>query len=164
MAGLPHSHGHICSRIRRQGAREDPTGGIRVFKNTWRKINGVFLSPQTEDYSQTHQWYREIQRHKNVPKLVARVRIPDDETVWVGIYNKEHLERTAAEAIGMAREHREPDGLEVILPRAVQASEILKFIDLPKAVGWRYQPGSNGKKTLRLLLLPTRRTGRAQNP
>jgi hypothetical protein len=35
---------------------------LRVFKSAWRNLNGVFLSPQTEEYSQTFQWYREIKR------------------------------------------------------------------------------------------------------
>jgi hypothetical protein len=77
---------------------------------------------------------------------VARLRIPDEESVWLGKYNATHFEVTAAEANGIARDRKDPAGLEVILPRAVQASEILNIIALPKAVVWRYAPNAKGKK------------------
>lgn len=121
-------------------------GGIRVVKHAWRETNGVFLSPQTEDFNQTHQWFREAQRALNLPKQVARVRIPDEERVRIGKYNAEHVDVSAAEAIAIARAHDDPGGLEVILPRSVLASEILKTYRLPKAVGWRYHPGAKGTK------------------
>jgi hypothetical protein len=121
-------------------------GGIKVVKQAWRENNGVFLSAQTEDYSQTHQWYREVQRLRGVPKLAARVRIPDEEEVLIGKYNEQHIEVTAAKAIAMTREHKGPAGLEVILPRSISPAEILKTYRLPKAVGWRYHPGAKGTR------------------
>jgi hypothetical protein len=118
--------------------------GIKAGRGAWRETAGVFLSPQTEDHQQTHQWFREVQRALSVPKLVARVRLPDEESVLIGRYNEDHIEATAAEAIAIAREHVDPGGLEVILPRSVRAGEILKTYGLPKAVGWRYHPNAKG--------------------
>ena len=120
--------------------------GIKVVKTKWREIDGVFVSPVTEDYSQTHQWLREVQRVRNVPKLAVRVRIPDDELVYIGKYNEEHLRVRAAEAIAIARKHEEPAGLEVIVPRAITADEVLKTYRPPKMAGWRYHPNAKGTK------------------
>jgi hypothetical protein len=76
---------------------------------------------------------------------------------------------TAAEAVGlmMGTERRDPveqrkrdkkrrdirsgrrlpgaaEGYEVIIPRRIETSEILRIKSLPQVVGWRYQPGANG--------------------
>lgn len=120
--------------------------GIKVAKTGWRKIDGVFLSPVTEDHTQTHQWMREVQRIRNVPKLAARIRIPNDESVYIGKYNEEHIAVSAAEVIAIAREHQNPWGLEMIVSRAVRAAEVIKIYRLPKVVGWRRHPNSKGTK------------------
>ncbi|MEM7261243.1 MAG: hypothetical protein AAF488_04575 [Planctomycetota bacterium] len=134
---------HICAERDQAKIRRN---GITMMRTGWREVDGVFLSPLTEDHTQTHQWMREVQRVRNVPKLAVRVRIPDDERVHIGKYNERHIEVTGAEAIAVAREHDDPWGLEVVLPRAVHRSEIMKFYRPPKVVGWRYSPESKGKK------------------
>ncbi len=120
--------------------------GIKVYKAAWREINGVFVSPVIEDYYGTHQWHREVQRARNIPKLVARIKIPDDQKVFIGKYNEDHIEVTASQAIGIAREHNDPIGLEVIIPRAIKAGEVQKIYKPPKMVGWRYHPSAKGTK------------------
>lgn len=120
--------------------------GIRIARTNRRKINGVFLSAVTKDYMRTHQWHREVQRIRNVPKVAVRIRIPDSEDVYIGKYSEEHLKVTAAHAVAISRRHDDPMGLEVILPRPVSASEILRIYVLPKAVGWRFYPGAKRKK------------------
>jgi hypothetical protein len=37
-----------------------------------------------------------------------------------------------------------PEGYEVLVPRAVLPSEILRVKALPQVVGWRYRPRANG--------------------
>ena len=37
-----------------------------------------------------------------------------------------------------------PEGYEVIVPRAIHPSEILRVKALPQVVGWRYRPGAHG--------------------
>ncbi len=120
--------------------------GIKIQKIGWRKINGVFVSPVTEDYYATHQWHREVQRVKNIPKLAARIKIPDDQHVFIGKYTEDPVKVTASQAIGMAREHKEPMGLEVIVPRAIKPDEIQKIYKPPKMVGWRYHPAAKGTR------------------
>jgi len=120
--------------------------GIKLQKTKWRNIDGVFVSPVTEDYYFTHQWHREVNRVRNVPKLVARIKIPDDELVYLGKYNEEHVEVTASKAIGIARKHDDPHGLEVIIPRRIEPNEIQKVYKPTKIVGWRYHPKAKGTK------------------
>ncbi|WOO40910.1 hypothetical protein [Rubellicoccus peritrichatus] len=120
--------------------------GITVAKVSWRKINGVFLSPVTGNYYYTHQWKRELKRWQNVPKLAVRVRLHDDEKVFVGKYNEEHIEVSASEAIKIALNHKAPGGLEVILPRSVKPKELMQFYKPNENVGWRYRPDSNSRK------------------
>jgi hypothetical protein len=70
---------------------------------------------------------REVQRIRNFPKLAVRVRIPDDESVYIGKFNEEHVAVSAAEAIAIAREHQDPWGLEVIVSRAISPAEVIKI-------------------------------------
>ena len=37
-----------------------------------------------------------------------------------------------------------PEGFEVIVPRVIAPSEIVRVKALPQIVGWRYRPGANG--------------------
>jgi len=120
--------------------------GIRVVRGRRRRLNGVFVSPVTESYYHTHQWHREVRRMEQIPKLAARIRIPDDEKVCIGKYNEPHLEVTAAQAVAMARQHDSPEGLEVIIPRSVRFEEIISIYKPPKVTGWRYSPQAKGRK------------------
>src|SRR5262245_2739425 len=105
-----------ASRIRRDG--------IRAPKVRWRKTRGVFLFPLTENFVASAQWMGELRRGKGQSLLAARIRVSDTEPVLLGKFNEEHIEVQAASAIGIVREHQDPMGLEVILPRAVRAKEI----------------------------------------
>jgi len=120
--------------------------GIKINKSHGRETNGVFVSPLTENYFNSHQWQRELQRFKGAPTLAARIRIPDTELVFIGKYNEAHLELAASEAIGIARVHQDPLGLEVIIPRKIRRKEILQIYKPPKLVGWRFYPQAKGSK------------------
>ncbi|MCB1634156.1 MAG: hypothetical protein KDI37_11370 [Xanthomonadales bacterium] len=121
-------------------------GGIRVRRTKWRLDNGVFAHPQTENPILNHQWMRELRRRQGLQLLAARLRIPDTELVRVGKYNATKLVLTAAAAIGVVREHSDPLGLEVIIPRAIAPHEILAIYRPPKVTGWRFYPAARGRK------------------
>jgi hypothetical protein len=95
--------------------------------------------------------------------------VPDDEPVTIGHYNSPHVSMTAAEAVRlmMSVEHRHPvaerkhegmmdglpddsvlpsspEGFEVIVPRRIKRSEIIRIKRLPEVVEWRYKPGAHG--------------------
>jgi hypothetical protein len=121
-------------------------GGIRIAKSKWRKLNGVFLFPLTEHFVVSHQWMRELRRRRGQSLLAARIRVDDAELVLLGKYNEEHIQVLAAQAIKIVREHEDPMGLEVILPRSVKPKEIESFYRPPKVVGWRYYPAARGRR------------------
>jgi hypothetical protein len=121
-------------------------GGIRIVRSRWRRLNGVFLFPQTENFVVSHQWMRELRRRRGQILLAARIRLNDAETVLLGKYNEEHIQVRAVEAIRIVREHTDPMGLEVILPRSVRPKEIESFYRPPKVVGWRYYPAARGRR------------------
>jgi hypothetical protein len=120
-------------------------GGIKVAR-TKRALPGVFAHPQTENFVVSHQWMRELRRVHGLRLVGVRFRVPDTERVWLGKFNAEHVEVAAAEAIGIARQHTDPLGLEVIVPRPIRAKEIESIYIPPKVAGWRYYPGAKGRK------------------
>jgi hypothetical protein len=124
----------------------------------------------TRNFYVAHQWLRELKRAGGGTIAGVYFRIPDDEPVEVGHYNSLHVAMTAAEAVAllMTAERQDPgtarlrdkqsravqqgrrlpsspEGYEVILPRKVERSEILRVKALPQVVGWRYYPGANGR-------------------
>jgi hypothetical protein len=131
---------------------------------------GVYALPVTHNFYVSHQWLRELRRWGGGTIAGVYFRLPDDEPVEVGHYNRGRVPMTAAEAAGLlfAAEARDPararaedeaskavqrgrvlpssaEGYEVFIPRAIHPSEILRIKALPQVVGWRYRPGSNGQ-------------------
>lgn len=124
--------------------------------------------PVTRNFYVSHQWLRELKRWGAGTVVGVYFRLPDDEPVTVGHYNSPHVGMTAADAVKliMAAERRDPkaarerdlardvrrsgelpsspEGYEVIVPRAIEPSEVIRVKALPQVVGWRYQPGAHG--------------------
>lgn len=141
-------------------------GGIRPVKIGRYRPSGIYALPVTRNFNISHQWLRELRRLGGGTIVGVYFRIPDDEPVEISHYNGAGVDMTAAEAAGLmfaleqndpvqARAEDEarrkkpalpsaPEGYQVIVPRAVAASEILRFKALPQVVGWRYRPGANG--------------------
>lgn len=133
-------------------------------------FEGVYAMPVTRNFYVAHQWLRELRRWRNGTVVGVYFRLPDDEPVTIGHYNSAHVSMTAAEAVRlmMSVEHRDPvaerkqdglvdelpddavlpsspEGFEVIVPRRIKRSEIIRIKRLPQVVGWRYEPGAHGK-------------------
>lgn len=131
---------------------------------------GVYALPVTRSFYVSHQWLRELRRWGRGTVMGVYFRLPGDEPVEVGHYDRGRVPMTAAEAAGLlfrteardsrrAREEDErsravrsgralpssPEGYEVFIPRTILPSEILRVKALPQVVGWRYRPGSNGQ-------------------
>jgi hypothetical protein len=145
-------------------------GGISLRKRRLRP-RGVYAMPVTRSFYVSHQWLRELRRQGGGTIVAVYFRVPDDEPVEVGHYNSLHLEMTAAQAAALmleaearapsaAREDdaqskavgrgrrlpSSPEGYEVIVPRRIEPSEIIRVKALPQVVGWRYMPGANGSR------------------
>jgi hypothetical protein len=149
--------------------RFDPPWRDRLAQAT-APPRGVYALPVTRNFYVSHQWLRELKRAGGGTIVGVYFRISDEEAVEVGHYNSLHVGMTAAEAVAlmMAAERRDPvverkrdegsgavqhgrrlpsspEGFEVIVPRKIERSEIIRFKALPQVVGWRYRPGANGQ-------------------
>jgi len=132
------------------------------------KTAGVYALPVTRNFYVSHQWLRELRRLGGGTIFGVYFRIPDDEEVEVGHYNSRHVRMTAAEAgaLLLAAEERDPaaarmrdresravrdgkrlpsspEGYQVVIPRRIGRSEIIRVKALPQVVGWRYYPRAN---------------------
>ncbi len=131
---------------------------------------GVYALPVTHSFYVSHQWLRELRRWGRGSVAGVYFRLPNDEPVEVGHYNRGRVPMTAAQAAGLLfeAERRDPararaddaeskavqrgralptsaEGYEVFIPRGIHPAEILRVKALPQVVGWRYFPGANGR-------------------
>jgi hypothetical protein len=143
-------------------------GGLALVKRRMRP-RGVYALPVTPNFQVSHQWLRELKRGGGGTIVGVYFRVSDDEPVEVGHFDSGHLQMKAAEATALMlaaealdpnaaraadkaskavqtgrRLPSSPEGFEVIVPRAIARSEILRIKALPQVVGWRYRPGANG--------------------
>ena len=107
---------------------------------------GVFAMPVTPNFYVSHQWLRELKRSGQRTFEAVYFKLPDEEVVWVGHYNGESIEVTAAEAVGIILNSESTEGYEVFIPRKVSAKEIHRTKRLPQVLGWRYFPGAKGRR------------------
>jgi len=105
---------------------------------------GIFALPVVADFTVTHQWLRELKRRGHRTAIGIYFRLPDDEPVWAGQYNKAKAPLTAAEAANTLRQSGML-GYEVIIPRAIGPREITAIRALPQTIGWRFFPGSHDR-------------------
>ncbi len=101
--------------------------------------------PVTANYYITHQWVRELKRHRNAAFVAVHFRIDDAERVWVGRYNQTHCEMTASEAAALFHVGEEVAGWEVIIPRRIEPRDIHAIRRVSQLIGWRFSPESKGK-------------------
>ena len=120
-------------------------GGIRVGEPRVSVPAGVYALPVTPHFVVSHQWIRELRRGGQRVICGVYFRIPDSELVLIGHYNQPHLEVTAARAAAIMMQAQDRLGYEVLVPRKICSFEIHRIRQLPQVIGWRYQPGSNGR-------------------
>jgi hypothetical protein len=127
-------------------AKKTKRGGIRPGESTGRPIHGVFAMPVTPNFQVSHQWVREMKQWQGGPMVGVYFRIPDSEMVWVGRYNEQHHQMTAAQAAAHIMSHTTMTGIQVIIPRRIVPREILRIRNLRPLVGWRHYPDAHGKR------------------
>src|SRR5262245_53167623 len=79
-------------------ARKARQGGIRAARTIGQPPRGIFAMPVTPNFHISHQWVREMKRWRRGLVVGVYFRIPDSELVWLGRYNEEHQQMTAAQA------------------------------------------------------------------
>jgi hypothetical protein len=111
-----------------------------------RKMGAVFAMPVLQNFIVTHQWLRELRRKGQRSYWGLYFRIPDDEIVWFGHYNSDHVEISAAAAVGIIMKVDDPLGMQIIVERRIETKEIMKIRPLPQVIGWRYLPHAHEKR------------------
>ena len=101
--------------------------------------------PVTANFWISHQWVRELRRSQRGPMVGVYFRIPDEEQVWAGRYNEQHIQMAAAQASAILQ-RSERLGFEVIVGRSIEPKEIHRIRYLPQGLGWRYYPEAHGNK------------------
>jgi hypothetical protein len=120
--------------------------GIMASKTRIEGIKGFYCTPVCKDYYRTHQWLREIKRTGVKSLHAVQFSVPCSYLVWVGRYNDNHVQVTAAEAANIFEEHENGLGLEVVIPRRLIPSAITRIYLPRQVIGWRFSPESKGKK------------------
>ena len=134
---------HVTSEDAAKKARR---GGIRTAKMHGQPLRGIFAMPVTPNFHISHQWVREMKRWRRGMVVGIYFRIPDSELVWVGRYNEQQREMTAAQAAAHVMSETAMTGVQVIIPRRIASTEILRVRRLPQLVGWRHYPDAHGKR------------------
>ncbi len=127
-------------------AKKAKTGGLKPNRKSNRSTTGVFAMALTPNFQITHQWVREVKQWRRGTMVGVYFKIPDSEMVWIGRYNQEHRQVTAAEAASMVMAETTMTGIEVIIPRSIHPKEIIRVRILPQLVGWRHYPEAHGKR------------------
>ncbi len=128
----------MAKRIRRNGIR--PTHTRRPISGHDRFVYGF---PVLDSFTLTYQWVRELRRRGQRTFAAVTFRLHDDEPVFVaGHYHDEPRPCTAAESVGFVRNLPDQRGAEILVPRRIASSEIVRIRLAPQGVGWRYDPNA----------------------
>ncbi len=127
----------LTERIRRSGIRpgEGLFGGY--------KSDAVYAFPVLPSYTLTHQWTREVMKWRRQPLIGTYFRVPDNEIVEFGHFNKGLIKLEASVAAGEIRRAADPRGFEILLRRAVEPREITRIAPVRGVVGWRHRPDAH---------------------
>lgn len=128
---------HITAEKNR---REVRLTGIKAGTSQSSGHYGVYAMPVIADYFVTHYWLSELKRGQRA-MVGVYFRIPDDEKVWAGHFEKHEL-MTAAEAVAfmvaeagditsLGRDLYTLSGLEVLIPRSISRREVIRVRHLP---------------------------------
>jgi hypothetical protein len=137
---------HLTPASRASRIRKNGISRLRSLPGATRP--GVFAVPVTPSFQVSHQWLRELRRRGRESIVGIYFRIPDEEPVRVGRYNKDHRTVTAGEAVAMFLKDSDRQGWEVVIPRGILAREIHRIRTIPQVVGWRFFPEAKGKPPL----------------
>jgi len=119
--------------------------GILAIKTQLDGVRGCYCTPVLQDYFRTHQWLRELKRRGCQSMHAVQFNLAPETRVWVGRYDEEHLDVTAAEAAAIFAQHANGLGLEVVVPHGVPKSAIGRVYLPSQVLGWRYSPEAKGK-------------------
>src|SRR4051794_15800290 len=96
-------------------------GGIAIRKGQ----KGIYALPVTRNFQVSHQWLRELRRQGGGTIVAVYFRIPDDQPVEIGHYDRGHIPMTASEAVAvmLGAEGNDPDQARAADKRADKRAE-----------------------------------------
>jgi len=107
--------------------------------------NVVYFMPHQKEFLISHQWGRELKRYGIKNFMAVDFKIPTNETVWFGKYTSGHEKMNLNTAIEKFMALDDKLGYEFFIERKIEAKEIHKMRNIPKPIGWRYEPKAHGK-------------------
>lgn len=108
---------------------------------------GIFAMPVTPNYAVSHQWTRELRKWGGGRIVAIYFRVPDDEPVKVGHFNRPHEDMTAAQAVAaITSQGCDAFGFEVVIPRRIPPQAITRTRLISSRVGWRHFPGAHSRR------------------
>jgi hypothetical protein len=129
----------LARRIARTGIK--PTRLEPGFGASWLADHdrAVWAFPVLPSHTLSHQWLRELKRRCRSPRTMVAVtfRIADEEPVYVRHFSEAPTRMTAAQAVGAILRHASPLGYEIMVPRRIEAREIVRIGMPPQTIGWR---------------------------
>ncbi|MFK8011231.1 MAG: hypothetical protein AB8B80_04265 [Marinicellaceae bacterium] len=106
----------------------------------------VYFMPHMESMIISHQWARELKRSGIKNFIAIDFKLPKVEMVWYGKYSGEHKLMPLNQAISLFMKEEDQLGFEFFIKRKIEVKEIKKVKQIPKPIGWRYQPHAHGTK------------------
>lgn len=119
--------------------------GIRMTFWGRDRLRCVYATPVLRDFQISHQWLRELKRRGTRTMGAIYFKIPDDEEVLVGHFREAPLAVPAARAARIFMDHSTGLGLQVLIRRRIEASEIYRTHVPTQIIGWRYFPEAHGQ-------------------
>jgi hypothetical protein len=146
MASFVHiTDERLLRAILRGGIRPSKEGYGRYAPPGWPR-RFVFCAPVLPTLEATFHWMREVAGPGTGRRGAAvQFRLADTEPVLVGVYGNSHLAMTAAEAVGMFLAAPWPRGMQVLVPRAIEPTEITRVRRVPRFIGWRRSAFRRGR-------------------
>jgi hypothetical protein len=120
--------------------------GILAAKTRLDGVKGFYCTPVSRDFYRTHQWLRELKRTGVKSIQAVQFRLPPSTVVWIGRYNEQHIQATAAEAAKAFGQHIDGLGLEIIVPHSLRRSCISRIYEPSQVLGWRFFPEAKNKR------------------
>lgn len=133
---------HMADERKQKAIQKNGIKSISKHENK----KGIYCFPVLKDYMISHQWSREIRRSGIRNYICIQFTIDDDEMVLIGKYNEKHVEVTASEAVKIAMDHDDPNGLEVFIQHRIHPDNIKRIYSAPRIIGWRFYPSAKGQK------------------
>src|SRR3954465_15440741 len=126
-----------------RAARKIERTGIALSR--WRdpERRGVYAMPVLPNYFISHQWMRELKRRGIRTMVGVHFRLSDREPVLVGHYGLKHTPMSASRAVHVVMDASDARGYEVLIPRKIEAKEIVGIRAVNRVVGWRFHPESH---------------------